>query len=66
MALQTRHNPETGVLEVLVDDQWVKFEEYRKEQIDRAYQNSIRFLRDRLGESDSQSMTNNDSPEEET
>jgi len=66
MALQTRHNPDTGALEVLVDDQWVKFEEYRKEQIDRAYQNSIRFLRDRLGESESRSITNNDSPEEET
>lgn len=65
MAIQTRHNPETGVLEVLVDDQWVSFEEYRKEQIDQAYQNSIRFLRDRLGESEARSITNNDSTEEE-
>lgn len=65
MALQTRQNPETGVLEVLVNDQWVKFDEYRKEQIDLAYQSSIRFLRERLGESAAQTMTSNDSNEEE-
>lgn len=50
MALKTRQNPETGELEVLVADDWVLFEEYRKHQIDEAYQNSIKFLRDRLGE----------------
>lgn len=52
MALKTRLNPETGDLEVQVGDDWVLFEEYRKRQIDVAYQNSVRFLRDRLGEED--------------
>lgn len=52
MALKTRLNPETGDLEVQVGDDWVLFEDYRKRQIDVAYQNSIRFLRDRLGEED--------------
>lgn len=65
MALQTRQNPDTGVLEVLVNDQWVKFDEYRKEQIDLAYQSSIRFLRERLGESAAHALTSNDSSEEE-
>lgn len=50
MSLQTRQNAETGVLEVLVNDQWVRFEDYRKKQIDDAYQSSVRFLRERLGE----------------
>ena len=50
MGLKTRENPETGVLEVFVDEGWVCFEDYRREQIDRAYDNSIKFLRDRLGE----------------
>ena len=50
MSLQTRQNPDTGELEVLVNNEWTAFEEYRKRQIDEAYQNSIRFLRDRLGE----------------
>lgn len=50
MALPTRKNPETGVLEVLFDNEWVLFKTYRKQQIDEAYQNSIRFLRERLGE----------------
>ena len=50
MSLQTRQNPETGTLEVQVNDQWVKFDDYRKKQIDDAYQSSVRFLRDRLGE----------------
>ncbi|MBK9313056.1 MAG: hypothetical protein IPM55_02230 [Acidobacteria bacterium] len=52
MALKTRLNPETGDLEVQVGDDWVFFEEYRKRQIDVAYHNSIKFLRDRLGEED--------------
>jgi hypothetical protein len=52
MSLQTRQNPDTGALEVLVNDEWTPFENYRKRQIDEAYQNSIRFLRDRLGEDD--------------
>lgn len=50
MALKTRQNPETDELEVLVGEDWVQFEEYRKRQIDDAYQNSIKFLRDRLDE----------------
>jgi len=50
MSLQTRQNLETGMLEVLVNGEWVKFDEYRKKQIDDAYQSSVRFLRERLGE----------------
>ena len=50
MTLQTRQNPQTNVLEVLVNEEWVKFEDYRKKQIDDAYQNSVKFLRERLGE----------------
>jgi len=50
MGLQTRKNPATGQLEVLVDGDWVPFDDYRRQQIDDAYENSIRFLRDRLGE----------------
>jgi hypothetical protein len=50
MSLQTRQNPDTGALEVLVNEEWTPFEDYRKRQIDEAYQNSIKFLRDRLGE----------------
>ncbi|MDX2034799.1 MAG: hypothetical protein SF339_29260 [Blastocatellia bacterium] len=56
MALQTRENPETGALEVFVKEEWVRFEEYRKAQIDEAYQNSIRFLRERLGEDAARKM----------
>ena len=50
MSLKTRENPQTGILEVLVNEEWVRFEEYRERQIDEAYQNSIKYLRDRLGE----------------
>jgi hypothetical protein len=50
MALRTRQNPQSGQIEVLVNDEWVRFEDYRKEQIDQAYLNSIKFLRERLGE----------------
>ncbi len=50
MALPTRQNPESGQLEVLTQGKWVLFEEYRKRQIDDAYQNSVKFLRERLGE----------------
>lgn len=56
MSLQTRQNPDTGALEVLVNDEWKPFEEHRKRQIDEAYQNSIKFLRDRLGEDEAQKM----------
>lgn len=52
MALKTRQNPETGALEVLVHESWVLFEEYRKRQIDDAYQSSIQILRDRLEDDD--------------
>ena len=65
MALQTRQNPASGILEVLVDGEWVRFEDYRRVQIDQAYENSIRFLRERLGESEAQAMTRNDSMKEE-
>jgi hypothetical protein len=57
MALRTRRNPETGVLEVLVNGEWVRFDEYRRKQIDEAYQSSIRFLRERLGEDTAREVT---------
>jgi hypothetical protein len=57
MALSTRQNPETGELEVLVSGVWTPFQEYRERQIDTAYLNSIRFLRDRLGEQAAEEMT---------
>jgi hypothetical protein len=56
MSLPTRQNPETGALEVLVNDQWTPFEDHRKQQIEEAYQNSIKFLRDRLGEDEAGKM----------
>ena len=62
MALKTRENPENGVLEVLVDKEWIGFEEYRKRQIDEAYQNSIKFLRDRLGEDAANEMSRKEQP----
>jgi hypothetical protein len=63
MSLQTRRNPETGALEVLVNERWEIFEEYRKRQIDEAYQNSIQFLRDRLGEDAAREVTQTMEPE---
>ena len=56
MSLQTRQNPDTDALEVLVNGEWTPFEEYRKQQIDEAYQNSIKFLRERLGDDDAQKL----------
>ena len=50
MALATRENPDNGQLEVLVNEEWVRFEEYRTRQINEAYQTSVEFLRERLGE----------------
>jgi hypothetical protein len=50
MALATRENPDNGELEVFVNEQWVRFDEYRSKQIDDAYQTSVQFLRERLGE----------------
>jgi hypothetical protein len=57
MSLKTRQNPDTGALEVLVNDEWVNFEDFRKRQIDEAYKNSIKFLRDRLGEDAANELT---------
>jgi hypothetical protein len=56
MSLKTRQNPDTGALEVLVNDEWVNFEDYRKRQVDEAYKNSIKFLRDRLGEDEANEL----------
>jgi hypothetical protein len=59
MPFQTRQNPDTGVIEVLVNGDWVKFDEHRRKQIDDAYQTSVRFLRDRLGEDAANQITKN-------
>ncbi len=59
MSLQTRENPDTGMIEVLVNDNWVEFDSYRKKQVDDAYQNSVKFLRDRLGEDAAGQITQN-------
>lgn len=50
MALQTRQNPANNELEVLINEQWVPFQEYRDKQIADAYEKSVIFLRERLGE----------------
>lgn len=50
MGLLTRQNPDTDELEVLVNEQWVPFQEYRDKQIADAYEKSVIFLRERLGE----------------
>jgi hypothetical protein len=63
MSLETRENPATGILEVLVNGEWVRFDDYRRRQIDEAYQNSVRFLRDRLGEDFANEEKNTSSPE---
>jgi hypothetical protein len=65
MSLQTRQNSETGVIEVLVNGLWVKFEDYRKKQIDDAYQSSVRFLRERLGEDTARQIPPNATDEKE-
>jgi hypothetical protein len=57
MSLKTRQNPQTGILEVLVNGEWLPFEDYRKRQIEEAYQNSIKFLRERLGEDEAREVT---------
>lgn len=59
MPLRTRQNPETGIIEVLVNNDWVEFESHRKTQIDDAYQNSVNFLRERLGEDSAQQVIQN-------
>jgi len=50
MPFTTRENPDTGELEILFEDEWVSFEVYRVRKIEEAYENSIKFLRDRLGD----------------
>ena len=50
MALHTRQNPATDELEVLVNEQWLPFTEYREKQIADAYDKSVKFLRERLDE----------------
>ncbi len=52
MALLTRQNPDTDELEVFIHEQWVPFQEYRNKQIADAYEKSVVFLRERLGEDD--------------
>ena len=59
MPLRTRQNPETGIIEVLINDDWIEFESHRKKQIDDAYQTSVNFLRERLGEDSAQQITRN-------
>ena len=59
MALPTRQNPDNGNLEVLVKGEWVLFELYRKQQIDDAYQTSVQFLRERLGEDHARKLEEN-------
>lgn len=54
MALPTRQNPETGELEVFIDERWVPFQDYRDKQIADAYEKSVIFLRERLGEDEAQ------------
>lgn len=62
MALPTRQNPDNGNLEVLVQGEWVLFELYRKQQIDDAYQTSVQFLRERLGEDHARKMEETTEP----
>jgi hypothetical protein len=50
MALLTRQHPDTDELEVFLDERWVPFQEYRDQQIADAYEKSVVFLRERLGE----------------
>jgi hypothetical protein len=61
MGLPTRQNPQTGTTEILVNNQWVDFRAYREQQINEAYDSSIRFLRDRLGEDDARKVENSTS-----
>ena len=59
MSLLTRQNPDTDELEVLVNQQWVLFQEYRNKQIADAYDKSVSFLRERLGDDDAQKEQEN-------
>ena len=59
MSLLTRQNPDTDELEVLVNEQWVPFQEYRDKQIADAYEKSVVFLRERLGEDEARKAQEN-------
>jgi hypothetical protein len=59
MALQTRQNPQTDELEVFVNERWVPFQEYRDKQIADAYEKSVIFLRERLGEDEARPAQEN-------
>ncbi len=59
MALPTRQNPDTDELEVFVNEQWVPFQEYRDRQIADAYEKSVLFLRERLGEDEARKAHDN-------
>lgn len=59
MSLLTRQNPDTDELEVFVDECWVPFQEYRDKQIADAYEKSVIFLRERLGEDEARKAQEN-------
>ncbi len=59
MALQTRQHPDTDELEVFVNERWVPFQEYRDKQIADAYEKSVVFLRERLGEDEARTAQEN-------
>ena len=52
MGLLTRTNPNTNELEILFNNEWMSFNEYRENQINEAYDKSIVFLRNRLNRDD--------------
>lgn len=56
MGMLTRTNSTTNELEILVNDEWVDFKDYREKQIDEAYDKSIVFLRDRLNDDTAQEL----------
>jgi hypothetical protein len=59
MALPTRQNPDTDELEVFLDERWIPFQEYRNKQIADAYEKSVVFLRERLGEDEARTAQEN-------
>ena len=56
MGMLTRTNSTTNELEILVNDEWVDFKDYREKQINDAYDKSIDFLRDRLNDDTAQEL----------
>ena len=56
MGMLTRTNSTTNELEILVNDEWVDFKDYREKQINDAYDKSIVFLRDRLNDDTAQEL----------